>query len=68
VVLAAVVGIPIAWIAANYWLQNFAYHIELTVFTLIPSLLIPLLIAFFTITTQTMGAAISNPVERLRNE
>jgi len=68
VILAAVIGVPIAWIASNYWLQNFAYHIELNVLILFPSLLIPVLIAFFTITTQTLGAAISNPVKNLRND
>jgi len=50
------------------WLQNFAYHIELTIWPFLWSALILVLIAGLTISWQTIRAATANPVETLRYE
>ncbi|MFQ5638926.1 MAG: ABC transporter permease [bacterium] len=66
VVLANLFAWPLAWIAMNQWLQNFAYRIEISwwVFVLAGSL--ALVIALLTVSTQAIRAALANPVESLR--
>jgi putative ABC transport system permease protein len=50
------------------WLDNFAYRIDLTLGTFLLAAGAALLIAFVTISTQTLRAALSNPVDTLRYE
>jgi len=68
VLLANVIAWPVAWVAMNKWLQNFAYHIEISwwVFALAGGL--ALLIALLTVSTQAIRAALANPVEAMRYE
>jgi len=68
VFIATVIAFPIAWYAMHEWLQNFAYRtpIGLSVFAL--SAIIAFLIAFVTVSTQAIRAALSNPVKSLRTE
>jgi putative ABC transport system permease protein len=68
VLLANLIAWPVAWYAMNKWLQNFAYHIEISwwVFALAGSL--ALVIALVTVSTQAIRAALANPVESLRYE
>ena len=68
VLLALMLGAPIAWYLMRQWLQNFAYRVELhwSVFVLVGVLAIGL--AFLTISVQSVKAALANPVHSLRNE
>ncbi len=68
VLLAIAVSIPIAWYAMNEWLQNFAYHVELDAWMFVLSGLVAVLIALFTVSFQSIKAALTNPVNSLRNE
>ncbi len=68
VLLAIAVSVPIAWYAMSEWLQNFAYHVELDAWTFVLSGLIAVLIALFTVSFQSIKAALTNPVNSLRNE
>ncbi len=68
VALANLIAWPVAWYAMNRWLQNFAYRIDIGwwIFALAGGL--ALLIAFATVSTQAIKAALTNPVESLRYE
>lgn len=68
VVFALILAIPLAWIAANKWLQNFPYriHVNWWLFALAGFLVV--LIALATISFQSMKAAMANPVKSLRRE
>lgn len=68
VVVAFLIATPIAWWFAKDWLQNYAYHIDLSwsLFTL--SGLLAVAIAVLTISTKTIKAAIANPLNSLRDE
>lgn len=68
VLIAIVIASPAAWWIMHKWLQDFAYRtgIEWTVFFL--SGLLACLVAFITISSQSLRAAISNPVKSLRTE
>ncbi|MCI0695557.1 ABC transporter permease [candidate division KSB1 bacterium] len=68
VAIAFVIATPLAWLAMNKWLQNFAYRADLgwPVFAFAGGL--ALLIALLTVSTQAIKAALANPVEALRYE
>lgn len=68
VCIAAVIAVPVVYLAASKWLSNFAFHIQIgwLVFILAPALLITL--AFITVSIQSVRAALANPVKALRTE
>jgi len=68
VILAIAIAMPLAWLAMNEWLENFAYriHIEWWIFAL--SAFISIVIALFTLSVQSIRAALANPVKSLRAE
>ena len=67
VAIAFVVAAPVAWWAMSRWLENFAYHINITVWIFIGGMVITLLIALIAVGVQTVKAATSNPVEAIKN-
>lgn len=68
VVIATVIAGPIAWYLANQWLQNFSYRIEPQWWMFLIAGLSAALLAFATISIQSIRAAIMNPVKSLRSE
>lgn len=66
--LAILIGIPITWLAADRWLENFAYRTGIGIEVFIFSAVILSAIALATITVQSIRAARSNPVDALRYE
>ena len=68
VLIGIVVAVPIAWYAMDIWLQDFAYKIDIQwpVFAL--SGLLALAVALFTVSFQSVKAALMNPVKSLRSE
>ena len=61
-------ALPVSYLLARHWLDSFAYHIELEWWFFAGAGLITLLITWFTIGTQAIKAANSNPVECLKYE
>jgi putative ABC transport system permease protein len=68
VVLAFVIAAPLAWWAMNEWLTDFAYRTTISWWVFIMAGLIMVLMALFTLSIQTIRAAIANPVKSLRTE
>jgi putative ABC transport system permease protein len=68
VLIALVIAVPIAWLCMNEWLKDFAYRINIEWWLFALAGIIAMLIAFFTISFQSIKAAISNPVRSLRTE
>jgi predicted permease len=66
--IAFLIAVPIVWILANKWLENFAFKIHLSVLIFIIGGLIMLLPAFVILLLKTYRAAIANPVKSLRTE
>lgn len=62
------IAVPIAWYAMHRWLENFAYHIHIGVWTFVLAGLLAMVIALLTVSWQSIKAAVANPVESLRNE
>ena len=68
VALGFVVAVPIAWYAMDWWLQDFAYKIEIGVGVFAAAGGAALLIAVATVSWQSIRAAVANPVDSLRSE
>lgn len=68
VLLAFVLATPIAWFSLNQWLQNFTYRISIGWWVFPVAGIVTLVIAFVTISFQTVRAALANPVKSLRSE
>jgi putative ABC transport system permease protein len=68
VILALGIAVPLAWFAANKWLQNYPYRVGLSwqIFAIAGVLVI--FIALATVSFQAIRTAISNPVNSLRSE
>ncbi|MCG8387917.1 MAG: ABC transporter permease [Cytophagales bacterium] len=68
VTLGFFLAIPIAWYTMHNWLQNFAYHIALEWWIFVLAGFAAIIIALVTISSQSIKAALTNPVDSLRNE
>ena len=68
VLIATIIAIPVAWLAMNEWLQDFAYRIELKWWMFLLSGFVAVVIALLTVSAQAVRAAMANPVKSLRNE
>jgi putative ABC transport system permease protein len=65
---ALMISTPLAWMATNMWLQHYPYRITISWWLFASSALLVILIALFTISFQSIKAALANPVESLRTE
>jgi len=68
VFVASIISWPIAYLAMNKWLQSFAYRIDIGIWIFLISAVFTILIAFLTVSYQSVKAATANPVESLRYE
>jgi putative ABC transport system permease protein len=59
---------PVAWYFMHNWLKAFAFRIEIQWWVFALAGLLSLLIAFLTVSVQSVRAATANPVESLRSE
>src|SRR5678815_2851642 len=57
--IAVCIASPVAWFIVNKWLQNFAYHIQISWFTFILVGLCAMLLALITVSFQAIKAAIA---------
>jgi len=68
VLLANVFAWPLAFYAMNKWLQNFAYRTHLGIAAFITAGVAALLIAYITVSYQSIKSARANPVKSLKYE
>ena len=68
VVIAIVIASPLAYYTMNLWLQNFAYHIEISWWMFVTAAILAVFIALATISFQSIKAALMNPVQSLKSE
>ena len=66
--LAFLLAIPASWLLIESWLANFAYRIIPSWWMFMLGGAFAILIAFLTISSQSIKAALVNPVESLKNE
>jgi putative ABC transport system permease protein len=66
--LSLVISTPLAWLAANKWLQNYQYRISLDWWLFAMAGILVVLVAILTVSFQAIKAAVANPVKSLRTE
>ena len=67
VLLSLAVAFPVAWFAMDKWLREFVYRTTISPWIFAATAAAALLVAFLTVSYQTIRAAIANPVNSLRN-
>lgn len=68
VLISLVIAIPFAWWAMNNWLQDFAYRTDFKWQIFVTAGVLALVIAFLTISFQSIKAALINPVDSIKSE
>jgi putative ABC transport system permease protein len=68
VILANVIAWPLAYLAMNSWLRNFAYAARIGALPFVFSALSALLAALLAVSYQSVKSAVANPVDALRYE
>ena len=68
ILIAVVIAIPVAWFAINSWLKSFAYRVDADWLVFLVASMAALVIAWITVSYESIKAALANPVRSLRNE
>lgn len=69
VVLAFVISGPLTYyFMTKFWLQNFAYRVDIDMFLVLLAGVISVVIAWLTVSYQSFRTAASNPVDYLKSE
>lgn len=68
VLLANIIGWPVAYFAMTKWLANFAYRTSLNLWTFLLAGALALFIALLTVSYHSIKAAVADPVKALRYE
>lgn len=68
VILANLLTIPVIWYFGSQWLQNFAYHMQISPSIFLITLIVTLGIAILTVSFQTIKAGLQNPADVLKSE
>ncbi|NCT74263.1 MAG: FtsX-like permease family protein [Chitinophagaceae bacterium] len=68
ILIAMLIAVPLSWFAVNRWLESFAYHIEPGWLIFATACMAALLIAWITVSYESIKAALTSPVRSLRSE
>ena len=68
VLIAVFIATPVSWLAMNKWLESFPYRITIQLWMFLLVAATALIIAYVTISFNTVKAAMQNPVKSLRTE
>jgi putative ABC transport system permease protein len=68
VLISAVIAFPVSWWAMNDWLKDFPYRVDISWWIFGIAIVAAMLIAFMTVSFQSVKAATANPVKSLRTE
>ncbi|MBS1916714.1 MAG: ABC transporter permease [Bacteroidetes bacterium] len=68
VLFALITATPFTYLAANKWLQNFPYRININLWMFVGAASLVVFIALITVSFQSIKTAIGNPVKSLRSE
>ena len=68
VFIAILIASPIAWYAMSQWLNDFAYKIDLQWWVFLLAGAVAVLVAFLTVSFQSIKSALMNPITSLRSD
>ena len=67
ILTAILSAVPIAYLIMTYWLQNFAYRVDLDFTPIVLAGLVTMMIVLLTVSYHTVRAATANPVNSIRS-
>lgn len=67
-VVGSIIGVPVAYLISQNWLENFVYRTPLSVVVFGTSLMLIAGITLLTVGYETMKAAMANPIKAIRHE
>ncbi|HTF21891.1 MAG TPA: ABC transporter permease [Chryseolinea sp.] len=68
ILIATAIAVPLAWYGMSQWLSGFAYHVAIDWTIFLIAFLSALIIAWLTVSFESIKAATTNPVNSLRSE
>jgi putative ABC transport system permease protein len=68
VFVAIIIALPVSYFVARYWLDGFAFKVQLQAWYFIAAGLMAMVIAWLTVGVQAIRAARVNPTQCLKNE
>jgi putative ABC transport system permease protein len=68
VLIANIIIWPLAYLAANKFLDSFAYRIETGLMVFVTTLVVSILVTVATVSFHAIKSATANPIESLRYE
>lgn len=68
VLLAMLIGCSIGWYVMNWWLETYAYHVEVGIVTILLAAAICFVVSMATVSYHAAKAAMIDPVRSLRYE
>lgn len=68
ILIAFILASPLVWYGAEQWLQNFAYHIDITPMIFLKAAILISIITLLTVSSQAIKAALGNPAQVLKGE
>ena len=68
IVIAFVLAAPLAWYAIQWWLKSYTYKVEIGIFVYALAGVFAFMVAWLTMSYQSIRAARNNPVKSLRSE
>lgn len=68
VIISIFIATPLAYLAMNKWLQDYAYRVHVSWWIFLVAGILAVVIAVITISFQAIKAAVANPVKSLRTE
>jgi putative ABC transport system permease protein len=66
--IALLLAIPLSWLLASQWLEDFAYRISINAWTFVIAAALAIGIALLTVSYQSFKAAMADPVNALKDE
>lgn len=66
--LSVLLSIPLAWYFTDQWLQSFTYRIDMQWWVFVVASLLVLLLAFLTVSMESVKSALANPLDCMREE
>ncbi|OEK01380.1 hypothetical protein BFP97_07550 [Roseivirga sp. 4D4] len=68
IIIALFISIPISYYAVSSWMNDFAYHIDLSVLPFASVAVMAIITILVIVTIRSYRTAIANPINALRNE
>ncbi|MEM9833280.1 MAG: FtsX-like permease family protein [Bacteroidota bacterium] len=66
--IAIVIAIPLAYLLMNNWLQNFVYHVPMSIVIFVVAVVLVLMLTLLTVGYEAIRASNANPVKSIRHE